>query len=178
MRIFIILNDTDKPHPRNIVEVIVGKCFYIHPDNTFQKSLGRIEDWPNHTLLRDFGVFPVEDLHGGLMFKKTKPSTARYTDGGHRDWQGPQKFIVGWKCGVEMMNNTNKCRVRPYLINAGLSVPLTRYEGDEERTFYFKGGGPVEYRWVNEGTDHERFEVLVNGVWYDAYSIDFDFEVK
>ncbi len=33
----------------------------------------------------------------------------------------------------------------------------------------------VAYRWINEGTDKEEFQIFYNVAWREAQSIDFDF---
>lgn len=55
--------------------------------------------------------------------------------------------------------------VRKEIINNGESVPV----GDE----YYGCREPLPYRWLND-TD---FQVYHNGVWKEACSIDWDFEI-
>lgn len=41
-------------------------------------------------------------------------------------------------------------------------------------TGYYSDSSGLESRWVNEGTDSERFQVLLNGEWLEAESIDWE----
>lgn len=34
----------------------------------------------------------------------------------------------------------------------------------------------IQYRWKNEDTDDEQFQVLYENEWQDAYSTDFEFD--
>jgi len=56
--------------------------------------------------------------------------------------------------------------IRKDLQEQELKVPV----GD----IYFGGTGKLECRWFNEDEDDERFQVKINGIWLDAYSIDFE----
>lgn len=65
----------------------------------------------------------------------------------------------------------NYCVIRPDLLAKELGVPvgLGHYRLPE----------PLEYRWVNGAgfpdDDGEEFQVLLDGEWQEAQSIDFDF---
>ena len=54
------------------------------------------------------------------------------------------------------------CAVRTDLVNAGLSIPV----GDT-----YVRDGTYQYRWM----DDNRFQILLNGQWLYAYSVDFVF---
>lgn len=60
------------------------------------------------------------------------------------------------------MEKKSLCVVRQDLLDAGLKVPA----GD---TYVDKG--KFEYRWIED----DDFQILVNGIWIEAISIDFDF---
>lgn len=48
--------------------------------------------------------------------------------------------------------------------------------GDNEPVGYYYGPEPVPYRWVDGDDGFEGyFQIQLEGVWYNAYSIDFDF---
>ncbi len=57
--------------------------------------------------------------------------------------------------------------VRKVILSEGDQVPLA--EGDT----YFGESYPLQYRWKDGGDDV--FEVMYNGKWLEAYSIDFEF---
>lgn len=59
------------------------------------------------------------------------------------------------------------CVVREDLQEQELGVPLA-----EGETYYYDSE-PLQYRWKDDGDDV--FEVLYQGQWLEAYSIDFDF---
>jgi hypothetical protein len=57
-------------------------------------------------------------------------------------------------------------RVRKDLIEQGLSVPVGKgYYGDV---------APLKVRWLREGENNEQFQVMLNGKWMNAESIDFE----
>lgn len=59
-------------------------------------------------------------------------------------------------------------RIRSDLLKDEQGVPI----GLEIESEYYTSAEPLEYRWRN---NDEIFEVLHNGQWKEAYSIDFDF---
>lgn len=63
------------------------------------------------------------------------------------------------------------CRVRKDLLKDELGVPIFLGQSDKEHHLFT--GKKIQYRWLE---DTEGFQVKHNGRWYNAYSIDFDFE--
>lgn len=59
------------------------------------------------------------------------------------------------------------CVVRKDILKAKLSVPL------KDGTFYYGQKYPLQYRWLED--IWESFQVLHQGEWLDAESIDFEF---
>jgi hypothetical protein len=62
---------------------------------------------------------------------------------------------------------TNKCQIRKDLEDMCIPVGDTYVQQLDETQFF-------EYRWLNEGTDTEQFQVKVDGIFQDAQSIDFE----
>jgi hypothetical protein len=65
------------------------------------------------------------------------------------------------------MTKTKKsfCTVRKDLLEKELGVPV----GD----VYYSEAESLPYRW--SGEEEDKFEVLYEGKWQEAYSIDFEF---
>lgn len=60
------------------------------------------------------------------------------------------------------------CWIRRDLLNEDKAVPV----GDK----YISEDKDYEYRWA--GSEDSEFQILVDGEWLEAYSIDFDFEIQ
>ncbi len=63
------------------------------------------------------------------------------------------------------------CSIRKDLLQKNLSIPLHR--GND--IVYTSISKPFKYRYVNPDTEYESFEVLYNGEWLEACSMDFEF---
>ena len=61
--------------------------------------------------------------------------------------------------------SNGRVSIRADLVADNLSVPI----GNE-----WVSEGEFESRWKHEGTPKEQFQILINGKWVDAYSIDFE----
>lgn len=59
------------------------------------------------------------------------------------------------------------------------AVPVWEGIDDDHTQFHYHSDTrPVEYRWLKyqpEDEDEDRFQVLIDGQWLDAYSIDWEF---
>lgn len=66
---------------------------------------------------------------------------------------------------VKEIKSAGFCIIRKDLQKQNLRVPI----GDAS---YYSGSYPLSYRWLK---DTEGFQVLYQGTWQDAESIDFDF---
>lgn len=62
------------------------------------------------------------------------------------------------------------CIIRKDLQDSVLLIPV----GDTYIEF-IDADQRIEYRWINEDTKEEQFQVFVDGEWLDAESMDFDF---
>lgn len=65
-----------------------------------------------------------------------------------------------------------KARIRFDLQEQGLSVPI----GSGRFHQYIDTKEWLPYRWLNEDTDDEVFQVMYNDLWEVANSIDFEFD--
>lgn len=89
---FYIVNTFDRPYPNHVAQCRDGKLYYIHPelrDNKLYKGM----DAGEATRVANFGVVlrqTEQGLHGSLEF----PSTATYSDGRPRQWQGPKEWFI------------------------------------------------------------------------------------
>jgi hypothetical protein len=87
-----IVNTMDRPCERLIAEQREdGLLYYINPE--------MVPDWHNRgmgsgnaTPLRDFGVNVRVSGDGFLVGQKLKPTSASYSDGRPREWQGSPSF--------------------------------------------------------------------------------------
>lgn len=68
------------------------------------------------------------------------------------------------------MSKYDRCTVRKDLLKLGLGVPV----GD----FFYYSKEPLPYRWINEDSEDETFQVFYRGNWLEAHSIDFDFPLE
>ena len=59
----------------------------------------------------------------------------------------------------------NTCKIRRDLVKDKISVPIG--------SFYVSSDKEFEYKW--EGEDEDEFYILLDGIWQEAESIDFDF---
>lgn len=69
-------------------------------------------------------------------------------------------------------NADGVCEIREDLRKEKVGVPLTDSEG---KTIYYYGNGLREYRWL---ADTDGFQIKYRNKWYDAESIDWDFNYK
>lgn len=89
---YAILNTIDRPDRRMVVEIIEGKAYYMsRAEEPRMKSYDGMTPRPDTTSLEDFG-FTIVELGGKIRCVKTRPSVARYSDGGVREWQGETSF--------------------------------------------------------------------------------------
>lgn len=62
------------------------------------------------------------------------------------------------------------CVVRPDILKSKLYIPLS---DNGDRTVYYGEKHPLQYQWLED--IHEQFQVLYQGTWLEAESIDFKF---
>jgi hypothetical protein len=87
---FYIVNDCDRPEPRLIAEKIDGKLWYLNNEIRERFPAMPME---RATPLEDFG-FDLWIENGRLFGKPARESTAKYSDGKPRRWQGEVIFII------------------------------------------------------------------------------------
>lgn len=70
---------------------------------------------------------------------------------------------------IEEMTDFLENSIKPRFceVRKGLDVPY----GDQGK--FLQEGRRYQYKWV--GDDEDVFKILVDGIWEEAYSIDFDF---
>lgn len=68
------------------------------------------------------------------------------------------------------LNTHRKCRVRQDILDEGSLIGVVPLVGTDMKHI---GKGEYSYRWRN---DNELFEILVDGAWYLADSVDFEFD--
>lgn len=68
------------------------------------------------------------------------------------------------------LDTPRKCRVRQDILDEGLLIAVIPPVGPDIKHI---GKGEYPYRWRNDG---ELIDVLVDGAWYLAHSIDFEFD--
>lgn len=71
---------------------------------------------------------------------------------------------------VFFFSENGYCVVRKDILNGKLFVPLSVRN---ERNVYYGEKHPLQYRWLEDV--YEQFQVLHQGEWMDAESIDFEF---
>lgn len=88
---FYIVNETDCPDHIRLAERQPDDTLnYVHPDLRNVKCYrGMPIDWA--TPIEDFGVF-IQIENGTLRGSQLTTSTAKYSDGKERRWQGPAAF--------------------------------------------------------------------------------------
>jgi len=87
---FFIVNDCDRPSPRHVTYADGDYLFYLHRS---LENFGKMTKRHGSTPLEDFGI-EAEEIEGGILFNKVRPSVATYPDGRPRDWQGAERFIL------------------------------------------------------------------------------------
>ena len=93
---YYIVNNCDRPCMRHVTVKRGDKFYYLHHELQNHGAMT-----PQHpTSLMEFG-FEVEELPGGLLFKKTGHSVAVYYGGGRRHWQGETRFVLPYYKGEE-----------------------------------------------------------------------------
>ncbi len=93
---YYIINDIDRPCMRHVTVKRGDKFYYLSP--YLRSSRGMELKHP--TSLSAFG-FEVEELPGGILFKKIWHSVAIYYDGRSRKWQGETRFVLPYYKGEE-----------------------------------------------------------------------------
>jgi len=85
---YVIVNETDRPSPSLVAQVIDGKAHYL--DHRLAHFPGL--DISHATDIEKFG-FLVEEKAGHVFFTKIGDSIARYPDGKPRAWQSNELFF-------------------------------------------------------------------------------------
>lgn len=102
---FYILNNVDRPDPKHVVQSISEtELVYISEElKGWEDRFGNFSFCSETTNLTQFG-FAIEIIDDKAVFIKTKPSTAKYSNGSRRLWQGEDKFVLRLKPLLEDCN--------------------------------------------------------------------------
>lgn len=87
---YYIVNEIDRPCERLVTVERDGLLYYIHPDLVHHKG-GMSKE--QATRVEDFGI-TVRESGRCAFFTQTKKSRVLYSEGGVREWQGSESFII------------------------------------------------------------------------------------